>query len=124
VKLGKYPAKVITTANRAEALQGADGVLCTIAVGGLEAFKTDIHIPSSYNVSINIGDTRGPSGIFRYLRIWPVMLDILRDIKKYCPNAIFLNYTNPIAMLCRTMQTVSKVRVTGLWHRLRSRKSQ
>ncbi|MDR2536963.1 MAG: alpha-galactosidase [Treponema sp.] len=116
VELGKYPAKVIATANRAEALQGADGVLCTIAVGGLEAFKTDIRIPSSYNVSINIGDTRGPSGIFRYLRTWPVMLDILRDIEKYCPNAIFLNYTNPMAMLCRTMQTVSKVRVTGLCH--------
>jgi alpha-galactosidase len=116
VELGKYPAKVIATANRAEALQGADGVLCTIAVGGLEAFKADIRIPSSYNVSINIGDTRGPSGIFRYLRTWPVMLDILRDIEKYCPNAIFLNYTNPMAMLCRTMQTVSKVRVTGLCH--------
>lgn len=116
VELGKYPAKVTAGSNRAEALEGADGVLCTIAVGGEEAFKLDIGIPSSYNLSINIGDTRGPSGIFRYLRTWPAMLEILRDIEKYCPNAIFLNYTNPMAMLCRTMQTLSKVRLTGLCH--------
>jgi alpha-galactosidase len=116
IELGKYPAKVTATSDRSGALEGADGVLCTIAVGGMEAFKADIGIPTGYNVSINIGDTRGPSGIFRYLRTWPVMQGILADIEKYCPNAIFLNYTNPMAMLCRTMQTISSVRVTGLCH--------
>ncbi|GHV69094.1 alpha-galactosidase [Spirochaetia bacterium] len=116
VELGKYPAKVIATSNRAEALEGADGVLCTIAYGGAKAVEADIGIPTSYNISVNIGDTRGPSGIFRYLRTWPVMFEILKDIEKYCPNAIFLNYTNPMAMLCRTMQTVSTVRLTGLCH--------
>jgi alpha-galactosidase len=116
VELGRYPAKVLATTNRAEALEGADGVVCTIAYGGEEAFRADIGIPSSYGVSINIGDTRGPSGIFRYLRTWPPMLEILRDIEKYCPDAIFLNYTNPMAMLCRSMQTLSRVRLTGLCH--------
>ena len=116
VELGKYPAKVVATTNRAEALNDADGVLCTIAVGGARGPRLDIEIPESYGVSINIGDTRGPSGIFRYLRTAPVMLEILRDIEKYCPDAIFLNYTNPMAMLCRTMQSVSQIKVTGLCH--------
>jgi alpha-galactosidase len=116
VELGEYPAKVITETNRAVALEGADGVLCTVAHGGMEAMKADVEIPKSYNISINIGDTRGPSGIFRYLRTEPIMREILKDIEKYCPNAIFLNYTNPMSMLCRTMQTFSKVKVTGLCH--------
>lgn len=116
VEAGKYPAKVTATTNRAEALAGADGVVCTILQGGVEVFRTDIEIPKKYGVDINIGDTRGPSGIFRALRTIPVMLDICKDIEKYCPDAIFLNYTNPMAMLCRAMQGESKVQVTGLCH--------
>ena len=116
IEAGKYPAKVVTTTNRAEALQGADGVLCTILQGGVDVFKTDIEIPKKYGVDINVGDTRGPAGIFRALRTIPVMLDICKDIEKYCPNAIFLNYTNPMAMLCRAMQGQSNITVTGLCH--------
>jgi alpha-galactosidase len=116
VEAGKYPATVTATTNRAEALAGADGVVCTILQGGVEVFRTDIEIPKKYGVDINIGDTRGPSGIFRALRTIPVMLDICKDIEKYCPDAIFLNYTNPMAMLCRAMQGESKVQVTGLCH--------
>ena len=116
VEAGRYPAKVITTTNRSEALEGADGVLCTILQGGVDVFRSDIEIPKKYGVDINVGDTRGPAGIFRALRTIPVMLDICKDIEKYCPNAIFLNYTNPMAMLCRAMQGQSKVQVTGLCH--------
>jgi alpha-galactosidase len=116
VEAGKYPAKVIATKNRAEALVGADGVVCTILAGGVNVWRHDIEIPKKYGVDINVGDTRGPAGIFRALRTIPVMLDICKDIEKYCPNAIFLNYTNPMAMLCRAMQGVSKVNVTGLCH--------
>lgn len=113
---GKYPARVIATMDRAEALKAADGVVCTILAGGVNVWRHDIEIPKKYGVDINVGDTRGPSGIFRALRTIPVMLDICRDIERYCPNAIFLNYTNPMAMLCRAMQGQSKVRVTGLCH--------
>jgi len=116
VEAGKYPAKVFATTDRAEALDGADGAVCTILVGGVEVFRKDIDIPEKYGVDINVGDTRGPAGIFRALRTIPVMLDICRDIEKYCPDAIFLNYTNPMAMLCRAMQGETKVRVTGLCH--------
>jgi alpha-galactosidase len=114
IEAGNYPAKIIATTDRAEALRDADGVVCTILAGGVNVWRYDVEIPKKYGVDINVGDTRGPSGIFRALRTIPVMLDICRDIERYCPNAIFLNYTNPIAMLCRAMQGVSKVQVTGL----------
>jgi alpha-galactosidase len=116
VAAGSYPAKVIATLDRAEALKGADGVVCTILAGGVQVWRHDIEIPKKYGVDINVGDTRGPSGIFRALRTIPVMLDICRDIERYCPQAIFLNYTNPMAMLCRAMQGTSNVQVTGLCH--------
>jgi len=116
VRAGNYPAKVIATTDRAEALKDADGVVCTILAGGVNVWRYDIEIPKKYGVDINVGDTRGPAGIFRALRTIPVMLDICKDIERYCPNAIFLNYTNPMAMLCRAMQGQSKVQVTGLCH--------
>ena len=116
VEAGKYPAKITATMNRAEALQGADGVLITILSGGVHVFRYDIEIPKKYGVDINVGDTRGPSGIFRYLRTVNDMLDIGHDIDKYCPNAVVLNYTNPMAMLCRTMQGECKASITGLCH--------
>jgi len=116
VSAGKYPAKVIATMDRAEALKDADGVLCTILAGGVNVWRYDVEIPKKYGIDINVGDTRGPSGIFRALRTVPVMLDICKDIERYCPDAIFLNYTNPMAMLCRAMQGQSKIKVTGLCH--------
>jgi len=116
VAAGGYPARVIATQNRVEALRDADGVVCTILAGGIQVWRHDIEIPKKYGVDINVGDTRGPAGIFRALRTIPVMLDICRDIERYCPQAIFLNYTNPMAMLCRAMQGISKVQVTGLCH--------
>lgn len=116
VAQGNYPAKVFATKDRAEALKDADGVVCTILAGGVNVWRYDIEIPKKYGVDINVGDTRGPSGIFRALRTIPVMLDICKDIEKYCPDAIFLNYTNPMAMLCRAMQEQSKVQISGLCH--------
>lgn len=113
---GDYPAMVTTTTDRAKALEGANGVVITILSGGVEVFRSDIEIPKKYGVDINVGDTRGPSGIFRFLRTAPDMLDIIRDIEKHCPDAYVLNYTNPMAMLCKYMQEVSKVRITGLCH--------
>ncbi|HEY3297716.1 MAG TPA: alpha-glucosidase/alpha-galactosidase, partial [Armatimonadota bacterium] len=117
IAAGNYPAKVVATKSRAEALKDADGVVCTILQGGVEVFRTDIEIPMSYGVDLCVGDTRGPAGIFRALRTIPVMLDICKDIERYCPNAIFLNYTNPMAMLCRAMQAeYPHLKISGLCH--------
>ncbi len=116
VAAGNYPATVTATENRAEALEGADGVAITILSGGVQVWRHDIEIPKKYGVDINVGDTRGPAGIFRFLRTGPDMLAICRDIEKYCPNAVVLNYTNPMAMLCRYLLAETKVNVTGLCH--------
>ncbi len=113
---GKYPASVSATLDRAEALKGADVVLTTILAGSTQVWRHDIEIPKKYGVDINVGDTRGPSGIFRFLRTLPPMMEIVRDMEKYCPNAVLLNYTNPMAMLCAALQKQTFIRVTGLCH--------
>jgi alpha-galactosidase len=84
IELGKYPATVRSTRNRAEALQGADVVMVTILAGGVQVWRHDIEIPKKYGIDINVGDTRGPSGIFRALRTIPEMLAIVKDMEKYC----------------------------------------
>jgi alpha-galactosidase len=110
------PAKVEATLDRAEALKGADVVLTTILAGSTEVWRHDIEIPKKYGVDTNVGDTRGPSGIFRFLRTINPMMDIVRDMEKYCPNAVLLNYTNPMAMLCAALQRQTQIPVTGLCH--------
>jgi alpha-galactosidase len=116
MEAGKYPAKVTATLDQVEALKDADVVLTTILAGTTEVWKYDIEIPKKYGVDINVGDTRGPSGIFRFLRTLPPMMDILRDMEKYCPKAVLLNYTNPMAMLCGALQRQTAIPVTGLCH--------
>ena len=108
--------KVTATMDRVEALKGADGVLCTVFNGDVDVWQHEILIPKKYGIDINVGDTRSVSGIFRALRNIPLMLDICKDIEKYCPNAVFLNYTNPMSMLCGAMQKHANVEVTGLCH--------
>ena len=116
IKAGGHGAKVYPTTDRKKALPGADGVLITILQGGVDVWRHDIEIPKKFGVDICVGDTRGPSGIFRFLRTAPVMLDIIRDVEQLCPNAVVLNYTNPMALLCSYLQKQSKINITGLCH--------
>ncbi|HTP02968.1 MAG TPA: alpha-galactosidase [Anaerolineales bacterium] len=111
-----HPAKVEATLDRSEALQGADVVLTTILAGSTDVWRHDIEIPKKYGVDTNVGDTRGPSGIFRFLRTINPMLDIVRDMERYCPEAVLLNYTNPMAMLCAALQRQTSIPITGLCH--------
>ena len=113
---GKYPATVVTTLDRGEALTGADYVLVTILAGATDVWRHDIEIPKRYGVDMNVGDTRSVAGIFRALRTIPVMVDIARDMEQYCPGALMLNYTNPMAMLCRAIDRETDIVVTGLCH--------
>ncbi len=116
VQLGNYPARVEATLDRTEALKDADAVLMTILTVGTEVWKHDLSIPMKYGIDINVGDTRGPAGVFRALRTVPVVMDIVRDMEKHCPGAILLNYSNPMAMLCRAIQRESFIQATGLCH--------
>ena len=116
IAMGNYPATVTATTDRREMLKGADAVVVTILCGSTSVWQHDILIPKRYGIDINVGDTRGPSGIFRALRTIPTMLGICRDMEDLCPNAILLNYTNPMAMLCHAMQRQSPIKLTGLCH--------
>jgi len=113
---GRYPATVVTTLDRADALRDADYVLVTILAGATDVWRHDIEIPKKYGVDMNVGDTRSVAGIFRALRTIPVMVDIARDMERYCPGALMLNYTNPMAMLCRAIDRETDIVVTGLCH--------
>jgi alpha-galactosidase len=116
VAVGNYPAKVEATLNRAEGLKDADIVLTTILAHGVEGFRPEIEIPMKYGVDFNVGDSYGTAAIFRAFRTIPMMLDIARDIERYAPNAYLLNYTNPMAMLCRAIQRETSVQLVGLCH--------
>jgi alpha-galactosidase len=116
IDMGRYPATVIATTKRREVLKNADAVCVTILCGNTNVWKHDILIPKKYGIDTNVGDTRGPSGIFRALRTIPTMLALCRDMEELCPNAIMLNYSNPMAMLCHAMQRASHLQISGLCH--------
>lgn len=110
------PAKVIGATDRREALRDADYVISTVRVGGLEAFAHDVEIPLKYGVDQCVGDTLGPGGIFYALRTIPVLLDVAKDMRELCPNALLLNYSNPMAMNCWALRKAGGIRVVGLCH--------
>lgn len=116
-KLG-LAAKVEATTDRREAVCGAKYVLCTIQVGGYKPSTVrDFEIPKKYGLKQTIGDTLGIGGIFRGLRTIPVLLDIARDIADVAhPDCMFLNYTNPMAMLCMAIDRAVGIPHVGLCH--------
>lgn len=116
IKEKHLSAKVYPTTERKEALPEADYVIVTILVGEVDIISRDINIPLKYGVDQCIGDTLGPAGVFRALRTIPAIIDICRDIEKLCPEALVLNYTNPMAMLCWAMEEVTRVNYVGLCH--------
>jgi alpha-galactosidase len=110
------PASVWSTLDRRQALKGADYVIVMIQVGGLDAFKIDYEVPLRYGVDQCIGDSLGPGGVFRGLRTIPVLVDIVKDMERFCPNAVMLNYANPMAACCMALGNVSNVPFIGLCH--------
>ena len=109
--------KYLGVEERKEALAGARFVVNAIQVGGYEPCTvTDFEIPKKYGLRQTIGDTMGIGGIFRALRTIPVLEGIAKDIEEVCPNALFMNYTNPMAMLSGYMQRFTNVKTVGLCH--------
>ena len=103
--------------NRKDALRGANYVVDAIQVGLYEPCTvTDFEVPKKYGLRQTIADTLGIGGIFRALRTIPVLDDFARDMQEVCPNAWFLNYTNPMAMLAGYMQRYTDVKTVGLCH--------
>lgn len=102
---------------RKEALAGADFVINAIQVGGYDPCTiTDFEIPKKYGLNQTIADTLGIGGIMRGLRTIPVMEEFAKDMEQVCPNAYFLNYTNPMAILTGYMQRYTNIKTIGLCH--------
>jgi alpha-galactosidase len=105
------------SADRAAALEGADFVVNMVAVGGHDATLTDFGVPASFGVRQTIGDTLGVGGIFRALRTFPVLDGIARDMADVCPDALLLNYTNPMSMNVRYLSAAHpNITSIGLCH--------
>ena len=103
--------------NRKAALKDARFVINAIQVGGYDPCTiTDFEIPKKYGLRQTIADTLGIGGIMRALRTIPVMEEFARDMEEVCPDALFLNYTNPMAMLSGYMQRYTKIQTVGLCH--------
>ncbi len=103
--------------NRREALRGADFVVNAIQVGLYDPCTIiDFEVPKKFGLRQTIADTLGIGGIFRALRTIPVMIDFAEDMKAVCPNAWFLNYTNPMAMLTGAMLRMTDIKTVGLCH--------
>ena len=115
-QLGRTGWKVSASPRRRDILRGSDYIVNCIEVSGLECVRHDNDIPARYGIDQCIGDTIGPGGLFKGLRTIPVWLDILRDAEELCPDAIVLNYTNPMNMLCLAAGRVSRLPVVGLCH--------
>jgi len=116
VTQGRYPATIEATLDRREALEGADYVIIMIRVGGIAADRPDMEIPYRYGVDQAVADTIGPGGISRGLRTIPVIIDICHDMEELCPDALLLNYTNPMAINCWAMNKATCIRNVGLCH--------
>lgn len=109
-------ASVAVTLDREEALRDADYVIVMLQIGGVDAFQVDYEIPLKYGVDQCIGDSLGPGGVFRALRTIPVMIEIARDMQRLCPNAVMLNYVNPMAAVCWALGTQPGLKFVGLCH--------
>ena len=113
--LGAQP-RIEAHLDRRTALRGADFVVDTIQVGGARATQIDFDIPARYGLRYTINDTINVGGVMRGLRTIPVVLGIVRDIEEVCPDAWFLNYTNPMSMLVWAVSETSQIRTVGLCH--------
>ncbi|MCL2646204.1 MAG: alpha-galactosidase [Phycisphaerales bacterium] len=113
----KLPAKIESTTHHRDAIKNADYIFSVIRQGGLEAFELDIDIPLQYGIDQSVGDTLCAGGIMYAQRTIPVMLDFCKDIRQLAkPNALFLNYSNPMAMNTWACNTYGGVKTIGLCH--------
>jgi len=110
------PVALSASLHRRDVLPGATVVICTVGVGGRRAWERDVFIPRRHGVYMPVGDTVGPGGSSRAVRMIPAMVDIARDVLDLAPDALFFNYGNPMAPICRAIHKATGANVIGLCH--------
>ena len=120
IEAHNLPARCISSTDRLELLPEADFVITSVSIGGPaywgEPFASEIGIPLKYGIDQAVGDTIGPGGVFRFLRTGPEHLQFCKDMERLCPEALMLNYTNPMAMLTWLHSEDSAIQNVGLCH--------
>ena len=110
------PIQLRAHTDRRVMLPGATAVICTVGVGGRRAWEQDVFIPRQYGIFMPVGDTVGPGGTARAIRMIPAMVAIARDVAELAPDALFFNYSNPMAPICQAITQAVGIPVTGLCH--------
>jgi alpha-galactosidase len=110
------PFDLLASTDRRDVLRGATVVICTIGVGGRRAWEKDVLIPRKYGIFQPVGDSVMPGGTSRALRMIPAVVSIAEDVLEYAPSALFFNYSNPMAPICRAVIKSTGASVTGLCH--------
>jgi alpha-galactosidase len=123
IELGGLGARVEVPSDLRAALRGADVVITVFQVGGVEAYAFDIEIPREYGIDQTVGDTLGPGGIFRGLRTVPALRGVAEAMLEICPDALLLNYANPMAINCWATDLLD-VRIVGLCHSVQGTSEQ
>jgi len=108
------PAKITSSVNRRDVLDGATIVITTIGVGSRRAWEQDVFVPRKFGIFQPVGDSVMPGGVSRAMRMIPPMLEIARDVERMCPDAWFINYSNPMTAIVRAMRRETSLSVFGL----------
>lgn len=116
IRARKAPVQLTGSVDRRAVLKDATAVICTVGVGGRRAWEQDVFIPRRYGINQPVGDTVGPGGTSRALRMVPAMVDVARDVLDLAPEALFFNYGNPMAPVCRAIRKATGAPVVGLCH--------
>ena len=116
VEQNKFNTKIESTTDRREALDGANYVLITIKVGGVQHLDTERKIALKYGVDQGDMATMGSGGVFDSVRHVPPILDICHDMEELCPDALLMNYTNPMAIICWAVNDYTHIKNVGLCH--------
>lgn len=116
--------KVTASTERRTVMKGSDFIINSIEVSGTAAVRYDNDIPLKYGVDQCIGDTIGPGGIFKALRTLPSWIEILKDVDRLCPNALVMNYTNPMSIMTLAALRTTRASVVGLCHSVQGTSKQ
>lgn len=116
VALAGAPIRVRASVDRRDVLLGATAVICTVGVGGRRAWEQDVFVPRKHGIFQPVGDSVMPGGTSRALRMIPAMVAAAEDVLDLCPGAVFVNYGNPMAPVCRAIRKQTGAEVIGLCH--------
>ncbi len=116
IAAGSAQVTVSASTDRRTVLPGASAIICTVGVGGRRAWEQDVFIPRTHGIYMPVGDTVGPGGTSRALRMIPAMVAVAEDVLDLAPSALFFNYGNPMAPVCRAIRKATGAPVIGLCH--------